>query len=53
MNEKVKELIETYEAIINGDDEYIGLFDCYDNYYKGVWDEKIEKVKRFRKELNL
>lgn len=52
MDDKVKELIELYEAILHGDKEgRIGLFDCYDSYYAGCWDEKLKKVENLKKEL--
>ena len=50
-NDKVKELIELYEAILHGDKDKMGLFDCYDSYYAGCWDEKLNKVKNLKKEL--
>ena len=51
MNDKVKELIELYEAILHGDKDEMGLFDCYDTYYVGCWDEKLNKVENLKKEL--
>jgi hypothetical protein len=51
MNDKVKELIELYEAILHGSNDESGLFDCYDTYYVGCWDEKLKKVENLKKEL--
>ena len=49
--QKVKELIELYEAILHGANDNMGLFDCYDTYYKGCWDEELKKVENLKKEL--
>lgn len=51
MNDKVKELIELYEAILYGDKNKIGMFDLCDSYYPGSWDEQIKKAKNLKKEL--
>jgi len=51
MNGKVKELIELYEAILHGTNKSIGLFDCYDTYYSGCWDEELKKVENLKQEL--
>jgi hypothetical protein len=51
MNDKIKELIELYEAILHGDKNSYGLFDCYDAYYRGCWDEKLKKVENLKKEF--
>jgi|TARA_R110000744_G_scaffold26640_2_gene65376 hypothetical protein len=51
MNDKVKELIELYEAILHGTNDESGLFDCYDTYYAGCWDEQLKKVENLKKEL--
>ena len=52
MEDKVKELIALYESIIHGTDDDMGLFNCYDTYYKGCWDEKLEKVEDLKNDLN-
>lgn len=52
MNKKVKELIDLYEAILHGTNDTLGLFNCYDPYYKGCWDEELEKVEKLKQELN-
>ena len=51
MNDKVKELIELYEAILHGDKHKLGLFDCYDSYYADCWDKQLKKVENLKKEL--
>ena len=51
MNDKVKELIELYEVILHGNKDKMGLFDCYDSYYAGCWDEQLKKVENLKKEL--
>ena len=51
MNNKAKELIKAYEAIIFGNDEDLGLIHLYNYDYKSSWDERIENVKQLKKEL--
>ena len=51
MAERIEKLIELYEEILYGNDDSYGLFDCYDTYYKGCWDEKLDKVKELIKEI--
>jgi hypothetical protein len=51
MIDKVKELIELYEAILHGANDSMGLFECYDTYYKGCWDEDLKKVENLKQEL--
>jgi len=51
MNDKVKELIELYEAILHGKKEKMGLFDCSDSYYAGCWDEQLKEVENLKQEL--
>ena len=53
MNDKVKELIKLYEAILHGKEEKMGLFDCYDNYYVGCWDEQLKEVENLKQELDI
>ena len=52
MVEKIKRLITLYEKIIHGDKNTIGLFDCYDTYYKGIWDDLFTEVETLKEELN-
>lgn len=51
MNNKVKELIYLYEAILHGANDNLGLFDCYDTYYKGCWDEELKKVENLKQKI--
>ena len=53
MEGKVKELIELYEVILHGANDKIGLFDCYDTYYKGCWDEEINKAENLKEQLGI
>ena len=52
MVEKIKRLITLYEKIIHGDEKRFGLFDCYDTYYKGIWDDLLTEVETLKEELN-
>ena len=51
MEKKIAELIKLYESVIHGSDNKYGLFDCYDVYYKGCWDDDLEKIEKLKKEL--
>ena len=53
MNNKAKELIKAYEAIIFGNDEDLGLIHLYNYDYKSSWDERIENAKQLKKELGI
>jgi hypothetical protein len=48
---KVLELIATYEKILHGNEEEMGLFSCYDTYYRGCWDEDLTKVENLKNEI--
>ena len=39
---KVLKIIEVYEGILHGKDNRYGLFDCYDTYYVGCWDDDLD-----------
>ena len=52
MKKKFKKLIKLYESIIHGDKENLGLFQCYDTYYSGCWDDLLEEVETLKDELN-
>ena len=47
----INELIKLYESIIHGDDNNLGLFQCYDTYYKGFWDDKLEEIEIIKNKL--
>lgn len=47
-NRQLSELIDLYESVIYGDDEFMGLLDCYDSYYSGCWDEKLKRIKALK-----
>ena len=48
IKENTGQLIELYESIIHGSDNKMGLFDCYDSYYNGCWDERLEEVEKLK-----
>jgi len=51
-NLKITErLIKHYESIIHGTNTHIGLMQCYDTYYAGVWDKRLRKIKRLKTKL--
>ena len=50
--EKIKKLIYLYELIIHGNEKKMGLFDCYDTYYSGCWDDLLAEVETIKDELN-
>ena len=50
-NKKIRRLIELYESILHGTNDSIGLFDCYDTYYKGCWDEELKKIEDLKKRI--
>ena len=47
----VDKIIKTYEKIIHGDKGHTGLFDCYDTYYKGCWDNDLDEIDKLRQKL--
>lgn len=49
--ELINELVSLYESVIHGSDEHYGLLDCYDTYYKGVWDDKLGRIQELKAEL--
>ena len=51
-DEKIKRLITLYELIIHGDEKRFGLFNCYDTYYAGCWDDLLAEVETIKNELN-
>ena len=51
-DEKIKRLITLYELIIHGNEKKMGLFDCYDTYYSGCWDDLLAEVETIKDELN-
>ena len=52
MNNKMKELIKAYEAIIYGDNG-VGLIDDYHYHFSSYLDNEIEHAKQLKKELNI
>lgn len=51
MDDKVEKLIKLYETILHGTNDKMGLFDCYDTYYKGCWDEELKEVEYLKKKV--
>jgi len=51
MNTSTKKLIGLYEKVLHGDNATFGVFDHYDHYYKGSWDEDLKKIKILKKRL--
>lgn len=51
-DEKIKRLITLYELIIHGNEKRFGLFNCYDTYYAGGWDDLLGEVETIKDELN-
>jgi len=51
-SQKIAKLISIYEGIIHGQNNKIGLFDCYDTYYKGCWDDELKEVEKLKSEIN-
>ena len=49
--EKLIELIELYEGVLHGRNSKMGLFDCYDTYYSGCWDEDIKEIAKITEEV--
>ena len=47
------ELIRVYEKIIHGGDGKYGLFDCYDPYYAGCWDDDLIKVAELKTKMGI
>ena len=52
MKKKLKKLIKLYESVIYGTEKEIGLFNCYDTYYEGCWDDRLEKIEKLKNKLN-
>lgn len=51
MEEKIKELINTYELIIHGNNNYSGMEDNLDPYYRGAYNEALDKISILKKEI--
>jgi len=47
----IEELIKTYELILHGNGDDLGLFQCYDTYYSGCWDDLLKKIENLKKLL--
>jgi hypothetical protein len=48
---QIEKLIELYESIIHGDEKRLGLFNCYDSYYSGCWDDLLAEVETIKDKL--
>lgn len=46
--ENVKKLIILYEKVLHGDKNSSGLFDCYDTYYVGCWDNDLAEIQKLK-----
>ena len=53
MDKKVKKLIKLYELILHGDEKSFGLFNCYDTYYSGCWDDPLAEVETIKNQINI
>lgn len=53
MDNKTLQLIRLYEKVLHGDLDEMGIFSCYDTYYKGCWDEDLKKIEELKKELKI
>ena len=51
MDEKIKELIDLYDKVINGSNNSIGMTDCLDPYYFGCWEKELDKIDSLREEI--
>lgn len=51
MDKNIKKLINLYEKVLHGNDKSIGLFNCYDTYYKGCWDKDLERIEKLKDKL--
>ena len=49
----VEKLVYLYEKVLHGADNKIGLFDCYDTYYVGCWDEDLKQIKVLLNDLKI
>jgi len=47
----VLELIKLADKIINGDDKKLGMAQCVDSYYIGVWDDELSKFEKLISEI--
>jgi len=47
----VLELIKLAGKIINGDDKKLGIAQCVDSYYIGVWDDDLSKFDNLISEI--
>ena len=44
-------LISLYEGVIHGDKDMLGLFQCYDTYYVGCWDDELSEIESLKNKL--
>ncbi len=51
--EKLLKLITLYESVLYGDKSSMGIFQCYDTYYAGSWDEQLGEIETLKQELEL
>ena len=45
------ELIRLYESILHGDKDNFGLFQCYDTYYAGCWDDDLQEIEKLKTKI--
>jgi len=45
------EIISLQNDVIHGNKNKFGLLDCYDNYYKGCWDDDFKKINKLKTKL--
>jgi hypothetical protein len=53
MNEDIIKLITMYEKVLHGNDDELGLFNCYDTYYSGCWDGELKIIEELKLKLEV
>jgi len=50
-NSQLRKIIILQDKILHGNKNKIGIFACYDTYYKGCWDKLLKKIKKIKLEI--
>ena len=51
MDKATEKIIKTYDKILHGSKKRLGLFQCYDTYYRGCWDKDLKKIGKLKKDI--
>ena len=52
-DKEIEKLIKLYEKVIHGSTQTYGMIENLDSYYKGSWDEQLDKIETLKQELGI